>query len=92
MKKLALTLAIILGFGMSSFAGLDGYNEQGGLFGKGGSIYDMGDRGDVDRDGPVMPGHGGTGNADGDEVPMGSGIVALIGFGAAYAFAKKREE
>ena len=86
MKKLVLTLVIILGMGMSSFAGIDGYNEDGGLFGRGTKSHD--------RDGglPGLPGeHGLSGNQNAD-APLGSGIVALIGFGAAYAFTKKRNE
>ena len=85
MKKLALTLAIVLGMGMFSFAAQD--NQGGGLFGYGDKIYD---RETGDRT-PMLPNHGETENQDGD-APLGSGIVALIGFGAAYAFAKKREE
>ena len=89
MKKLALTLAIVLGMSMYSFAGMD--NQGGGLFGYGKSA----ESNNRDGDGPILPGgggHGGTGNADGDQAPLGSGIVALIGFGAAYAIAKKRED
>ena len=85
MKKAILTLAIVLGMGMISFAAQD--NQGGGLFGYGDKIYD---RETGDRT-PMLPNHGETENQDGD-APLGSGIVALIGFGAAYAFAKKREE
>ena len=85
MKKAILTLAIVFGMGMISFAAQD--NQGGGLFGYGDKIYD---RETGDRT-PMLPNHGETENQDGD-APLGSGIVALIGFGAAYAFAKKREE
>ena len=81
MKKLAMTIAIVLGLSMASFA-------QGGLFQRGG-----GDNTEYafNRDGntPGMPGHGGSGNAD---APLGSGVVALLGLGAAYLVAKKRNE
>lgn len=87
MKKLALTLAIVLGLGMASYA------EGGGLFGQGQaapednsssvSLYNR----DVTL--PGLPGHGMEGN---QPAPVGSGIAVLIGLGAAYAFAKKREE
>ena len=88
MKKLALTLAIVLGLGMSSFAGNDGYTEQGGLFGRGAEISNTGDRAGGF---PGLPGHGETDDQDA-EAPLGSGIAVLLGLGAAYAFAKKREE
>ena len=87
MKKVVLTLAIVLGLGMSSFAGNDGYTEQGGLFGRGADISKTGDRGGM----PGIPVHGETGDVDAD-APLGSGIAVLLGLGAAYAFAKKREE
>ena len=79
MKKLALTLAIVLGLGMASFA------DNGGLFGRGEQgegIYRTGDT-------PMLPTHGQTGN---QPAPVGSGIALLIGLGAAYAVAKKRED
>jgi hypothetical protein len=88
MKKLILTLAIVLGLGLTTFA------QGGGLFQRGASettdgVY--GDRGM--RDGfPGLPGgggHGGTGNAD---APIGSGAAVLIGLGAAYLVGKRRKE
>jgi hypothetical protein len=39
--------------------------------------------------GPALPGHGSEGN---QPAPLGSGIAVLIGLGAAYAVAKKRED
>ena len=85
MKKLALTLAIILGLSMASFA------EGGGLFGQGQTVEENTPTTTMyHRDGtPGLPGHGGTGN---QPAPVGSGIAVLIGLGAAYAVAKKREE
>ena len=84
MKKLALTLAIVLGLSMTTFA------DGGGLFKRGetpeqqGGVY--GTRGDF---GPNMPGHGGTGNAD---APLGTGIAVLTALGAAYLIGKRRKE
>ena len=86
MKKLALTLAIVLGMSMYSFASMD--NQGGGLFGYGKSSETTTREGE---DNPLLPGHGASGNQDGN-APLGSGIVALVAFGAAYAFAKKRED
>lgn len=88
MKKLILTIAIILGmtFGASAQPN-DGNGLFGGkgLFGEGTSC---GDRTDPD-------GHGEAGNAPVEPtpptppVPLGSGALLLIGMGAAYAVAKK---
>ena len=78
MKKLALTIAIVLGMGIGAYA-------QGGLF-------KMGAEPEQTRaDGvkfPGLPGHGETGDVD---APLGGGALLLIGFGAAYAAAKKRK-
>jgi len=105
MKKLVLTAAIILGFAMGSNAqqntgGLFGRgtspeqqqlrDDEAGLF--------------LPGDGQ----HGIGGNADGTdtyfddneydweshlpEVPLGSGALLLMGFGAAYAMSKRKKE
>ena len=92
MKKLLMTFVLALALGMCGYAqeGLfdsEVFVEQG-LFGRG-DIYE-----EELRDGglpPVIPGHNESGNQDGDG-PIGSGIAVLLGLGAAYAFAKKREE
>ena len=87
MKKLALTIAIVLGLGMMSFAGPNG----GGLFQRGDTPEKEGVYGN--RDGalmtPGLPGHGETGNQN---APLGTGIAVLAGLGAAYLVAKKRNE
>ena len=81
MKKLALTIAIVLTMGLGAFA------QDGGLLGRG--ISDR--EGDVTT--PMIPSsHGLTTDQDGDEVPMGSGVAVLLGLGAAYMVAKKRRE
>ena len=79
MKKLVLTIAIVLGMGIAASA-------QGGLF-KYGEQEDFG----MTRDGvlPGLPGHGETGNQD---APLGGGALLLIGFGAAYALKKRNEK
>ena len=79
MKKLALTIAVVLGLGMASFA------QGGGLFQRGTNDGYAFNREDT----PGLPGHGSTGNQD---TPLGSGIVALMGLGAAYLVSKKRNE
>ena len=84
MKKLALTFAIVLGLTMTTFA-------QGGMFGKGETRSDSYST-RADGDGPMiaLPGEHGL---DGDQgaSPVGSGLAVLIGFGAAYAAAKRRK-
>ena len=82
MKKLALTIAIVLGLSMASFA------DGGGLFQRGTSEKEADF---VNRDGvmPGMPGHGLSGNQD---APLGSGVAIMLGLGAAYLVGKRRNE
>ncbi|MBQ6306818.1 MAG: hypothetical protein IJK78_09655 [Bacteroidales bacterium] len=86
MKKLALTIAIVLGLTLTTFA-----NNDGGLFQRGASEPTSGVYGD--REGgiitPIVPNHGETGNQN---APLGSGVAVLLGLGAAYMVAKKRRE
>ena len=94
MKKLIITTAIILGMTMTSFA-------DGGLFNRGNnaknglsgytyfSNYDNMVRPMDDPITPMLPTHGQETN---QAAPLGSGIVALMGLGAAYMVAKKRRE
>ena len=93
MKKLALTIAILLGITMTSFA-------DGGLFNRGnnakngfsGYTYfntnEMGNR-EESANMPLLPSHGENTN---QPAPVGSGIAVLMGLGAAYMVAKKRKE
>ena len=95
MKKLTLTIAIILGMTMTTFA------EGGGLFNRGNnarngasgySYFSTDGISDIQRDNfdaPLLPIHGETENQD---APLGSGIVALMSLGAAYMVAKKHRE
>ena len=89
MKKTIITLAIIFGLGIGAFA-------QGGLFqysavsdeafyGSGYDSYNI-------RESLMYPGlpvHGQDSNTD---APLGGGVLLLLGFGAAYAMKKRREE
>ena len=95
MKKLTLTIAIILGMTMTTFA------DGGGLFNRGNnarngasgySYFSTDGISDIQRDNfdaPLLPIHGETENQD---APLGSGIVALMSLGAAYMVVKKRRE
>ena len=93
MKKLTITLALVLGLAMTSFAqgGSMFHRENSGD--NGNAVYQ--DRSYFSKDGngsPLTPGlpiHGGNSDAD---APLGSGIVLLAGLGAAYMVAKKRRE
>ena len=88
MKKLALTLAIVLGLSMTTFAG----PHDGGLFQRGATeksseMYNRADRT------PFLPGHDSQENGDADNpTPVGTGIALLAGLGAAYLIGKKRRE
>ena len=91
MKKLALTIAIVLGLSMTTFADPNG----GGLFQRGGNegitINNRdGEGGDDGLDMPGLPNHGSNENED--ATPLGSGVVVLLGLGAAYLVGKKRNE
>lgn len=87
MKKLALTIAIVLGLSLSSFA-----EYGGGLFQRGvvsdEEYYGMGYR-NTNPMMPVLPYHNSNENQD---APLGSGIAVLLGLGAAYLVSKKRKE
>ena len=87
MKKLTLTIAILLGLGMTSFA------EGGGLFNRansaGSNTYFTEGREITDNSTPALPVHGSDQNQD---APLGSGIVLLTAMGAVYLVGKRRKE
>jgi LPXTG-motif cell wall-anchored protein len=86
MKKLALTIAIVLGLGLGAFA-----QQGGGLF-QYGSSSDGGDATYFGNRSPLMlnlPDHGETTS---QPAPLGGGALLLIGFGAAYALKKRNEK
>ena len=86
MKKLALTIAIVLGLGLTTFAD----PSTGGLFQKGSTPdYERGNR-TTDPATPMLPIHGLNENQD--ATPLGSGIAVLLGLGAAYLVGKKRKD
>jgi hypothetical protein len=85
MKKLALTIAVVLCLSLTTFAN----NNDGGLFQRGASEPQTGMYGDRGGMFPGLPDHNLTGNQD---APLGSGVAVLLGLGAAYMVAKKRRE
>ena len=89
MKKIALTIAVVLGMTIGASAQYFGDNGQpngGGLFGRG-ETRDGDNSGSVST--PLLPAHGQSENQD---APLGSGALMLVGFGAAYALAKKNRK
>ena len=88
MKKLVLTIAIVLGLGMTTFAN----PEPNGLFQRGTTeetIYGARDGEEAPMLTPGLPGHGSGGT---EPAPLGSGIAVLLGLCAAYMVGKKRKE
>lgn len=82
MKKLALTMAIVLSMGLSVMA------QDGGLLNRGVS-FDKEEKGGGLRGNPGFPGY----NEDTDQpAPLGSGVAVLLGLGGAYLIGKKRSE
>lgn len=85
MKNIALTIIIVMGIAFGGFA----QHKDGGIFHRGTDVEQT--RG---NNGPVLPqGHAWNTDANGENgSPLGSGVVALVGLGAAYLIAKKRKE
>ena len=81
MKKLTLTIAILLGLSTTTFAD----PTDGGLFHRGEDT-------EVNRTEifPMLPTHNETTTQD--ATPIGSGIVLLTALGTAYLVGKKRRE
>ena len=88
MKKLALTIAIVLGMSFGAFAQDEVFVQQsGGLFGYGNTSESIFAR----TGGLVLSLPDSHGATDDVTAPLGSGALLLIGFGAAYALKKKRK-
>ena len=89
MKKLSLTIAIVLGLSLTTFAN----PTEGGLFQRGAASEPAATELYGTRTGteatPKLPDHNMTGNQD---APLGSGVAVLLGLGAAYLVGKKRRE
>ena len=81
MKKTILTIAIVLGLGMISFAAPNG----GGMFQRGNTNEEHRSAGGY----PILPQHNQNGN---QPAPIGTGITVLTAFGAAYLAAKRRKQ
>ena len=81
MKKLTLTITILLNLSTTTFAD----PNNGGLFHRGEDT-------EVNRNEifPMLPTHNETNNQD--ATPLGTGIVLLTALGTAYLVAKKRRD
>ena len=87
MKKLILTIAVILGISFS----VNAQNLGGGGLFEGGMVSDeefYGAGGLRDGGLPSLPNHGLTENQD---APLTGGLLILAGLGAAYALKKKND-
>ena len=88
MKKLIITTAIVLGFGLTSFAAYNG----GGLFQRGVSDEEFYGAGNWRTDDPLMPNLPNHGESNNGDAPLGTGIVLLSVLGGAYLVGKTRRE
>ncbi|MCR5646490.1 MAG: hypothetical protein K6F96_08950 [Bacteroidales bacterium] len=94
MKKLALTIAVVLGISFGAFAqgGMFGYGRIGETYTDWGPTY-WNTTQDWTRTvggSLILPTTHGSGT-DQNGVPAGSGALLLIGFGAAYALKKRQK-
>ena len=93
MKKTIITLTLLLGLTMTTFAD-GGLFKRGYIAQNGSSGYNyFGAKTEGDNAGgmamPMLPNHGESGN---QPAPVGSGIAVLVGLGAAYLVGKRRRE
>ena len=83
MKKLALTIAIVLTMGLGAYAqSLLGKSNAERAGGRDLTTPMIVDNHNYDNDA----------NGNGETTPLGSGIAVLLGLGAAYLVGKKRKE
>lgn len=89
MKRLVLSVAIILTLGLGAYA-----QSSDGFFTTTYSEYNEIKReqyGNLDAIAPALPRFDLVEDADHSAVPVGSGLMLLAGMGAAYAMRKRRK-
>lgn len=96
MKRIALTIAILLGICFAAKA-----QQGGGLFQYGevsdqdyyyGSVwYALDQNNDFQRNSLLLPGLPNHGETDNMDAPLGGGALLFIGFGAVYALKKRKD-
>lgn len=91
MKKILLSVAIVLAMGFGAYAqrGGDGFFSNWNDVGNGLDKFDDFENG-LRGGGPGLPGQGGGGNDQ--PAPLGSGLVILGALGAGYAVARRKRE
>ncbi len=88
MKKVILSIALVLALGLGASAQRDGYFNDWNDVSNGLENYNDFENGLIGTVLPGLPGHYG-----GDQpAPLGSGLLILTALGAGYAVAKKRRE
>ena len=89
MKKLVLTIAIVLGMSAASFAEYGGGLFQRGVLDE--EYYGLGyfewERDNLNK--PLFPLHDENTNQN---APLGGGVAIMLGLGTAYLLGKKRRE
>lgn len=87
MKKTIMTIAILFGLGLTTFAD----PNDGGLFKRGAEpehngMYGNKGTGDLT---PMLPGHGQQTNQN---APLGTGVAVLAALGGVYLVGKRRKQ
>ena len=85
MKKIALTIAIVLGMTIGAMA------QNGGLFGKGPQRGYATEQEESFRGDGLLNLPNTHGSSEDQTSPLGTGALLLIGFGAAYALKKRQK-
>ena len=91
MKKTILTIAILLGLTLTTFADGGLFNRgNNAKYGQSGYIYfNAKDAGSGDVATPLLPPHG---SDDNEPAPLGSGIAVLMSLGVTYWMVRKRKK
>ena len=85
MKKIALTIAIVLGMTVGAMA------QNGGLFGKGPQRGYATEQEESFRGDGLLNLPNTHGSNEDQTSPLGTGALLFIGFGAAYALKKRKK-